>query len=172
MVQAQQSLSRREFLRGRFGGSPTRSSPPWAVEQFFAACTRCDACAESCPSGIIVRGSGGFPEVDFSRGECTLCGDCASACRDGALQRGTDTMPWSIKAHIGPACLARNEVVCRSCGDSCAPHAIHFRPRSGGAYLPEIDAAVCNGCGACFSSCPANAIAMHADAEPTAERTL
>jgi len=43
-------------------------------------CTRCGACAAACPETIITAGDGGFPAVDFHRGECTFCGACADAC--------------------------------------------------------------------------------------------
>ena len=84
-----QSISRASLLRGRLRGGPPPLRPPWALAEpaFLEACTRCDACRAACPEGILVRGSGGFPLVDFQRGECTFCGRCAAACEDGALTR-------------------------------------------------------------------------------------
>jgi len=61
---------------------------------------------------------------------------------------------------IAASCLAYANIVCRSCGEACEPGAIRFRPRLGGAALPEVDAARCNGCGLCVAPCPAGAITL------------
>ena len=63
-------------------------------------------------------------------------------------------------AFITENCLAYGNTVCRSCAEACEPGAIRFRPRLGGAALPEVDAAVCTGCGACVAPCPAKAIGL------------
>ena len=68
--------------------------------------------------------------------------------------------PWSLTAVIGPACLPRHGVECRSCGDFCDARAIRFAPRIGGSPLPEIDRERCTGCGACVAPCPVTAITM------------
>lgn len=159
------SFTRRAFLRGRFSAQSAEVRPPWAVvaPAFEQACTRCDACIAVCPSRIIVRGETGFPRIDFrlGTGECTFCGECAAACQPAALKRGeANAPPWMLKAAIGAACLALKDVVCRSCGDICNAAAIHFRPRLGGAALPELDAALCTGCGACIGVCPSAAIGV------------
>ena len=155
--------SRRQFLRGC---SPRESQPiprpPWAIQEaaFAHACSRCNACIQSCPYRLLIRGDGGYPQIDFRRGGCDFCEACAEACEDGAL-RLTDsvtTLPW--RARIGDACLARRGVVCRSCAEACDSAAIRIRPRIGGVALPELDEEVCNGCGACFHDCPTRAITM------------
>lgn len=159
-----QSLSRRAFLRGRFSAPPVETRPPWAIAApaFEQACTRCDACIAVCPSRIMVRGAAGFPTIDFrlGTGECTFCGECATACQPVALRVAADAPPWRLKAVIGAACLAFKDVVCRSCGDSCSAAAIRFRPRLGGAALPELDTTGCTGCGACIGVCPSAAIVV------------
>jgi ferredoxin-type protein NapF len=65
------------------------------------------------------------------------------------------------KAAIGTACVAYNNVVCRSCGDACGDAAIRFSPRVMGAALPEVIAERCTGCGECVSVCPASAISVN-----------
>jgi len=155
-------VSRREFLRGRFGahGPPVR--PPWALAEalFLKACTRCGACAPVCPTSIISLAAG-YPVVSFARGECTFCGECAKACRDGALQDSAlQIWPWAIKASVGRDCLARRGTECRVCGDYCSVAAIRFSPRIGGPPEPEIDSNACTGCGACAAPCPAAAISV------------
>ena len=156
------SISRARFLRGDFSGRRQPIRPPWAIpeDRFVARCTRCDACLLACSPGVIVRGSGGFPQVDFSRGECTFCGRCADACGEGAFAPRAQTAPWHWVARIGEGCLAVRRVVCRSCGDACEARAIRFRLEAGGAGWPVMDGAACSGCGACVSVCPAGAIDM------------
>lgn len=152
-------LSRRAFLRV---GSPVEPAirPPWAQPEpvFLARCTRCGDCLRACGTGVIVAGDGGYPRVDFTRGECTFCGDCAAACVPAALQRTEEAKPWLLVAAIGDACLAPRGVECRVCGESCDARAIRFRPRLGGVALPELDATACSGCGACVAPCPTQAV--------------
>jgi ferredoxin-type protein NapF len=153
--------SRRGFFRGR-PRPKAEIRPPWALDEaaFIDACTRCNDCLGACPEHIVVAGDGGFPTVDFHRGECTFCGDCASACKPGALKRSEGGQPWLLKAYIGPACLPAKGVECRICGDFCDARAIRFTPRLGGAPLPEIVAESCTGCGACVAPCPVAAVTI------------
>jgi ferredoxin-type protein NapF len=65
-------------------------------------------------------------------------------------------------ATISVACLARQGVACQSCRDACPQDAIRFRPRAGGPFLPEVDDALCNGCGACVAPCPVGSVAVAA----------
>lgn len=153
--------SRRGFLRGR-PRPQAEIRPPWALaeEAFIDRCTRCNDCLKACPQKILVVGDGGYPTVDFSRAECTFCGDCVNACQPRALVRLDNAPPWRRQAVISDACLARRGVECRICGDFCDVRAIRFLPRLGGSPLPEIDSALCTGCGACVAPCPSRAIAI------------
>jgi ferredoxin-type protein NapF len=63
-------------------------------------------------------------------------------------------------AVISAACLARNRIVCRNCGELCAPRAIRFAAVAGGVSVPEVVAAACTGCGDCVPACPVSAITL------------
>ena len=155
-------ISRRQFLRGDFSGSKTLPRPPWALAEaaFVAACTRCGDCLLACPQRILAADRERWPTVDFTRGECTFCGACVEACRPRALEKREGVPPWRLKAQIGSNCLAKSNVVCRACGDACTLQAIRFRPVAMAAAQPEVDAALCTGCGACHAPCPAQAIRL------------
>ena len=161
--------SRRAFFGASRAGSVHPIRPPWAIaeDDFVEICTRCAACIEACPTGLLVKGGGGFPEADFTPGRapegCTFCGKCLESCRDWALLRQPDEAPWALKAVFSEACLAAQKVVCRTCGEACEAGAIRFPPRLGGVSLPQLDAAACTGCGACLADCPTTAIRIRPD---------
>lgn len=167
------SLSRRNLLRGKFSAaqgsltSQTAVRLPWSIsEQHFTDhCSRCNDCINACPQNIIVKGSGGFPEINFALGECTFCQDCVVSCNVPLFTDIATTTPWPYKAVINDKCLAQNNVHCQSCQDSCEPYAIKFAPRLGGVSQPKIELLDCTGCGGCVSICPTNAISINLIAE-------
>lgn len=77
-------LSRRSMLTGSWRNASNGILPPWARETtyFLAHCLRCDACIQACEADILQRGAGGYPSVDFKRGECSFCYACAQACTE------------------------------------------------------------------------------------------
>ena len=156
-------INREQFLRGDWGGARGRPiRPPWSVEeaQFLENCDRCSACIERCPENILIS-ERGFPRVDFSRGECTFCDECVDACETGALSKpAEESEPWKLTVSIADNCLAKNAVICRSCGEVCDERAISFTLRPGGVSIPEFDQAACSGCGACVRPCPVQAVAV------------
>ncbi len=77
-----------------------------------------------------------------------------------ALLRGRLRGTGRSLAEFGAACIARQGVVCRLCGDRCEVGAIRFAPALGGRAAPILDAAGCTGCGDCVVACPAAAIAI------------
>jgi ferredoxin-type protein NapF len=157
-------LSRRAFFGAARPGREEAMRPPWALTetQFLDVCTRCASCIEACPTGLLIKGGGGYPEADFTPGHapagCTFCEDCLRACKDKALLQQADQAPWGLSAAFTTDCLAQRNVVCRTCGESCELGAIRFPPILGGVAKPQLDAAACTGCGACLADCPTHAI--------------
>lgn len=163
-------LSRRQLLRGRVRQVTPQQRMPWQVAEveFTRQCSRCEACIRACPEQIVVKGDGGFPTVDFTRGECTYCQACVKACPEPVFRPVTEE-PWQQQAQVAESCLAQQGVMCRSCQDICEPEAIRFPPRRGVAAAPEIDTDLCNGCGGCVSVCPSRAIAIREIAQEISE---
>ncbi len=156
------AISRIDFLRGSLKGHRQAVRPPWSVGErtFTEICDGCGDCKSACRQSIVVMGRGRYPEVDFQRGVCTLCGDCTKACPTGALSQVKMSLepPWALAPRIDDRCLARHQVVCRTCADRCGPRAITFKLTIGGVAQPQIDDFACTGCGECVSSCPRQAI--------------
>lgn len=157
------AISRMQLLRGDLRGERQAIRPPWAVREarFVEQCDRCGRCIPVCPQGLLSAGRGGFPQLDFQRGECIFCRRCLEHCQRGALRAVNDEQPWPLHAMIGRDCLTRRGVVCRACGEQCESRAITFRLGIGGVARPEVDIARCTGCGACVRPCPVSALTMH-----------
>ncbi len=164
-------LSRRAFLHGKRAKDEQNTiRPPWTVKATFftETCTRCDQCIQACPEKILIRGDGGFPEVDFKQGACTFCAVCADACSSKAFQFfktetphdicSTPAKAWHLNVSIQSTCLSLNGIVCRVCGECCNEEAIQFQLQLGGLSTPLIDTDKCNGCGECLYVCPKNAV--------------
>lgn len=153
--------SRRQLFRGDIGVRNLPVRPPWSIAEsaFTQACTRCNKCVDTCPEGILFAGSGGFPEVDFQRGECSFCTDCVAACESAAFSSPNET-PWKHKVEIGEGCITHKQVVCRSCGENCEPEAITFTLQAGRVATPQVDLDLCNGCGACIAVCPTKVVSV------------
>ncbi len=156
--------ARRQFLKGDFHAAET-VRPPWSREesQFIEHCTRCYQCLDTCPTGIITVGDGGYPSVDFSRGECLFCTDCVYACDVGALSQFNQMQgqsPWQLELRINQQCLPNRQVICRVCSEHCEQRAIHFVHSVGSVCQPFINQEACNGCGACIAPCPAQAMSL------------
>lgn len=153
-----------QFLRGDISGNGAPLRPPWALPEavFVEACSRCGDCIEACPTGILKKGRGGYPHVDFQYGECVFCGECVERCEVKALlaPQDPDASPWSVKARIEEGCLAMRGIVCSICVEQCEARAIRMYPRVGGSSIPSIEIATCTGCGACYQPCPPKAVAV------------
>ncbi|MDR9827985.1 ferredoxin-type protein NapF [Vibrio sp. FNV 38] len=151
-------LKKRGFLT-RKSSVKLNHQLPWlsSPQTLTHDCTQCGKCLSACETNIIVKGDAGFPTVDFTIDECTFCYRCAEACPEDLFKDQAE-MPWTAKIIIKDNCLAKQNVECRSCGDLCEPMAIGFKLTLGKVAQPELQLDQCNGCGACVSSCPSNAI--------------
>ena len=135
----------------------TENLLPWVIdaEQFLEKCTQCADCISVCPENILIKGDGGFPNIDFDLGECDFCGKCAEVCKEPIFTAITES-PWQKKAIINQTCLANESIYCRSCAESCEAQALTFR--IGISAVPKIDNDLCTGCGACVAPCPTKSI--------------
>ncbi|NIF30767.1 ferredoxin-type protein NapF [Enterobacter sp. Cy-643] len=154
-------LTRRGLLTGGWHSSTPAIRPPWSGDEnhFLLDCTRCDSCITACQSRVLRRGHGGYPEIDFSRGECTFCYACADVCPQ-RLFAPQSAQPWTLTLQLGETCLAWHQVECRSCEDACEPQAIRFIPTLHDVSRPQISSSACHGCGACVAGCPTSAITL------------
>lgn len=153
------NLSKRNLFRSQ-SSRDNLIPPPWTNHQFTQKCTRCNQCIAFCEENILVRGDGGFPSIDFNRGECTFCGACSNHCEDDVFNSAKKPI-WSRTAVINDQCLAKNAVICRTCEDQCDQQAIQFKLHTGGRSTPIVSLEDCNGCGACgacYATCPTKSI--------------
>lgn len=150
--------------------------PPWALQEpvFVDQCTRCHECIAACEEDIIFIGDGGFPEVDFNRGECTFCEACLDTCTPSALYKQesthTEQQAFYFDIKIDESCLAKQKTHCQSCKDVCEPGAISMpwpkNVSSGAIQTPKISIEDCTSCGACISTCPTQSISISPIASP------
>lgn len=67
-------------------------------------------------------------------------------------------LPNSVR--FGEDCLARQQVVCRTCAEMCDMGAIRFVLHAGKVAQPELVADRCTACGDCVADCPTLAIQL------------
>lgn len=140
----------------------TKLRAPWSVPEaaFTDHCSRCGKCVDACETGVLIKGTAGFPEIDFQRAECSFCGQCANVCPEPVFTSTTFT-PWHLTVTFQPHCLTYQSVACQSCKDFCDVGAISFIPQAGGIATPQLATTQCTGCGACVATCPVNAITIN-----------
>ena len=150
--------------------------PPWSLDpkKFASLCNGCGDCVTACTEKLLTLGKDGLPTVDFSNDFCTFCGDCARICSTGALHFEQEIPPWNVQVSINENCLLCSNVLCRTCGEQCDREAIIFPKTLHEGQPPEILSEQCDGCGACYGTCPVNAIIFKRknEQQSTLEQTL
>jgi ferredoxin-type protein NapG len=151
--------------------------PPGALPElgFLAACTRCGACADVCPSSAImtVRPEGGLaagtPYIDPAVQPCTVCPDmpCAKACPTAALsvpEHGWEGYRLGRLELLAERCITFSGTACSACADACPVGPAALAIDEGGH--PVIHAEGCVGCGICVRACvtsPSSYVLTHAE---------
>ena len=144
-------------------------APPGSgsITRFNAACTACQLCVSVCPTqvlqpSLLSYGPSGFlqPHMDYEAAYCTYeCIRCGQVCPTDAI-RPMETEEKK-RSRIGTAyfiednCIVVTEkTACGACAEHCPSQAVHMVPYEKELTVPELDADVCIGCGACEHVCP------------------
>ena len=148
--------------------------PPYALDEleFLLSCTRCSACIEACPHGVVFalparRGAKvvGTPALDLLNHGCRMCEDwpCVTACESGSLRLPKpETHPadpeqcdpieaprLAVATIDTAACLPWSGPECGACRGSCPVLGALTWERE----KPRIDPEQCTGCGLCREAC-------------------
>ena len=111
-------LARRNFFKAKKLTTAPAIRLPWVLNEatFIDGCTQCGDCLTSCPENIIQKGDGGFPEVNFLKGECTFCQACVENCQQPLFAEralAPEINAWDLDISIKGDCLAVNDVFCQ-----------------------------------------------------------
>ena len=172
VAEAQQRHKRMERAMqgsGKHSG-PRPVAPPGAqsIEHLQVKCTACHLCISKCPShvlqpAVMEYGLQGImqPVMRYDKGyclyDCTLCGE---VCPTGAilplaLEQKRMTQLGHAVFHRECCVVARDGVECGNCAEHCPADAIKLQRGVDGRMYPQIEKALCIGCGACENLCPA-----------------
>ncbi len=147
-----------------------------------ALCARCGNCMKACPYGLIqpdlgTTGIDGLlspvlrfrsqnPNWDPDNDSYCFqdCVKCTQVCPTGALR--PITVEEKHKLPIGRAVVLKDKCLAWAKGEYCAvcdeycPYKAVKLVKKGEVNCPEIDPALCRGCGACEGACPGEPVAI------------
>ena len=172
---------RRPGHRGQGGGKTCGGScnlnqhnkqpvlPPGAgsLARFQNLCTACQLCVANCPEQVLrpsitQHGLAGFlqPYQDFDVSFCSYnCSNCSQICPTGAIQPITIEQRRLLRTGVvkffrGRCVVKTDGTACGACSEHCPTQAVHMVPWKHGLTIPEVDPALCIGCGGCEFICP------------------
>ncbi|MCL2026783.1 MAG: 4Fe-4S dicluster domain-containing protein, partial [Leptospirales bacterium] len=138
-----------------------------SIDNFNKNCTACYLCVARCPSSVLQPavlqyGLSGImqPFLDFNTGYCNYdCTICSEVCPSGAIKKINKTKKHLIKLgksyFIKENCITyTNDIDCGAFSEHCPTKAVDMVPYKDGLVIPEINQAICIGCGACENMCP------------------
>jgi ferredoxin len=144
-------------------------APPGAcsIEHLKSRCTACHACVAKCPSQVIRPALGEYgldgimlPVMDYNNAFCNYtCTECSNICPTGALMPLTQDAKMATqigKAHFNEDnCIVKLDGTdCGACDEHCPTKAVHMVDYRDGLLIPEVNTALCIGCGGCEYICP------------------
>jgi ferredoxin len=101
----------------------TKGAPYGSVLIDSAACTLCNACSATCPTGALTSG-GDSPCLSFTEDACVQCGLCTQACPEQALSLQPRYL-LDPRRRTEPRVLKQEEPFrCISCGDAFATQSV------------------------------------------------
>lgn len=144
--------------------------PPGAgnFDRFTELCTSCHLCVAKCPAQVIKPsfldyGIGGMmqPMMNFDHQFCNYdCTICSEVCPTHALAPLTKeekhhNQMGVVQLYLENCIVYTDETSCGACSEHCPTQAVHMVPYKDSLTIPEIDQAICVGCGGCEYVCPA-----------------
>ncbi len=146
-------------------------TPPGSLDRrhFSSRCTACQLCVAVCPTQVLRPSLVEYdlsgllqPRLVYDGGACVYdCNRCGEVCPTNAIL-GLP-LPAKQLVQVGRARFVKADCVvetkkkvCGACAEHCPTKAIAMVPYPGGPGLriPELDEALCIGCGACEHPCP------------------
>lgn len=157
-------------------------SPPGSLsaEHLNQHCTACHLCVAQCPSKILKPSFLEFgvegmmqPVMDFSKGFCNYdCTLCTEVCPNDALKKLTvdekHATQMGYVVFLQQNCVVyTDETFCGACSEHCPTQAVFMVPYKGDLTIPNVNTAICVGCGGCEYVCPAKpAKAIYIEGNP------